>query len=69
VEKHTTKLSNRIELDGDWEVGLAEIIYPYSWFNTKEEIITEYVWKNKPPTIDIYDYSHTIPAGYYQNPS
>lgn len=28
-----TKLSERIELDGDYEVGLAQLIYPHSWFN------------------------------------
>jgi len=28
-----TKLSNRIDLDGDYEVGLAQFIYPHSWFN------------------------------------
>jgi hypothetical protein len=29
----TTKLSERIQLDGDCAVGLAEIIYPHSWYN------------------------------------
>jgi hypothetical protein len=66
VAKYTTKLSNRIELDGDWEVGLAEIIYPYSWYNMKEEIMTEYVWKSKRGH---YDYNYKIRAGHYQNPS
>jgi hypothetical protein len=28
-----TKLSERIELDGEFEVGLAQLIYPHSWFN------------------------------------
>ena len=28
-----TKLSERIELDGEYEVGLAQLIYPHSWFN------------------------------------
>ena len=28
-----TKLSERIELDGDYEVGLAQLIYPHTWFN------------------------------------
>lgn len=27
------KLQQRIRLDGDWEVGLAEIIYPNTWMN------------------------------------
>jgi hypothetical protein len=37
MAKYTTTLSNRIELDGDWEVGLAEIIYPCSWYNVKQQ--------------------------------
>ena len=28
-----TKLSERIELDGEYEVGIAQLIYPHSWFN------------------------------------
>jgi len=27
------KIPNHIKLDGEWEVGLAEIIYMYSWIN------------------------------------
>ena len=33
VAHFTTRLPHRIRLDGDYEVGLAEFIYPYSWFN------------------------------------
>jgi len=29
VAKYTTKLNNAIELDGEWEVGLTEISFPY----------------------------------------
>ena len=28
-----TKLAKRIELEGEWEVGLAAISYTYSWYN------------------------------------
>jgi hypothetical protein len=28
-----TKLSDRIDLDGEYEVGLAQFIYPHSWYN------------------------------------
>jgi hypothetical protein len=28
-----TKLSDRIDLDGQYEVGLAQFIYPHSWYN------------------------------------
>jgi hypothetical protein len=69
VAKYTTKLSNRIELDGDWEVGLAEIIYPNSWYNMKEEYMKEYIWKNSQLERGLYDYNHKIRAGHYQNPA
>jgi hypothetical protein len=35
--KYTTKLSERIQLDGDYEVGLSELIYPHTWFNFNNE--------------------------------
>ena len=27
-----TKLSRTLQLDGEWEVGLAEIDYPHTWY-------------------------------------
>ena len=31
-----TKLSRTLHLDGEWEVGLAEIDYPYTWYDIHE---------------------------------
>ena len=31
-----TKLSRTLQLDGKWEVGLAEIDYPHTWYNIRE---------------------------------
>ena len=31
-----TKLSRTLQLDGEWEVGLAEIDYPHIWYNVRE---------------------------------
>ena len=36
VSNFITKLSNRMHLDGEWEVGLAEISYSYSWYNVRK---------------------------------
>ena len=33
TSRFTTKLPERIELDGEYEVGLSEFIYPHTWFN------------------------------------
>ena len=30
------KLSRTLQLDGEWEVGLAEIDYPHTWYNIRE---------------------------------
>ena len=37
VAKYTTRLQKRIELDGDWEVGLTEMVYPYNLVNVSGE--------------------------------
>ena len=33
---YKTRLSQPLDLKGSWEVGLAEIQYPHSWFNVSE---------------------------------
>jgi hypothetical protein len=43
VAHFTSKLPHRIRLDGDYEVGLAEFIYPYSWFNFDSGASTHFV--------------------------
>ena len=37
-----TKLSKTVQLDGECEVGLAEIDYPHTWYNISEGKI---LWK------------------------
>ena len=37
IANFKTKLPNRIELDGQWEVGIAEMQYPHTWYNLREE--------------------------------
>ena len=32
----TTRLPQMKDLDRSWEIGLAEIQYPYSWYNIKK---------------------------------
>jgi len=33
ASRFTVKLPDRVELNGDYEVGLAELMYPHTWFN------------------------------------
>ena len=37
VNHYVTALSNRIELDGDWEVALSEILFQRTWYNIQED--------------------------------
>ena len=34
---YTTKLPKIMDLDGTWQIGLAEIHYPHSWYNVKNK--------------------------------
>ena len=61
LNHYVTALSNRIELDGDWEVALSEILLQRTWYNIQEDecmlcIITP------GNEIDIY-----LPEGFYSD--
>lgn len=76
ITNFVTRLHNKISLSEDWEVGLAEIIIPKSWFNVGkgenieihcnqcEKVIPEIGVRDKPAqyTIDM-----RIQAGYYES--
>ena len=55
VARFITALSQNIELDGDWEVGLAEICIPAIWYNITSSM-TSFTFN---------DQSFAIPVGYY----
>ena len=56
-------LPNILFLDGDWEVGLAEIQYPYTWNDTRSGKNRAYIktWNERGYT------SSEIPAGYHDD--
>ena len=37
LNHYVTALSNRIELGGDWEVALSEILFQRTWYNIQED--------------------------------
>ena len=37
LNHYVTALSNRIELDGDWEVALSAILFQRTWYNIQED--------------------------------
>ena len=56
-----TKLSRTLQLDGEWEVCLAEIDYPHTWYNIREgknslEIYVSDKWAQET----------SIQPGYYE---
>ena len=64
IAKYTTKLAYPIELDGDYEMGLAELIYPHSWYNfdNKNEAIYIEMRRRGDTTIKF-----TFPSGGYSS--
>ena len=36
ISHYITQLPRALDLEGEWEVGLAEILYPHSWNNIRE---------------------------------
>ena len=59
-----TKLPNRIELEGRWEVGIVEMQYPHSWYNLREEAGRVTITPQSPDN-SINWTSAVIPPGYY----
>ena len=59
----TTQLQNSLFVDGDWEVRLAEIQYPYTWNNTRPTKNRTYIitWNERDYT------SLEIRTGNYDN--
>ena len=51
LARFTTPLHNAVALQGDWEVGLAEIIFPKTWMNVNYEQFVGIRLENlDPPT-------------------
>ena len=59
----TTQLPNSLFLNGDWEVGLAETGYPYTWNNiiSRKNTACIKTWNERDYT------SLEISTGYYDN--
>jgi len=61
--KFTTELPSAIELNGDWEAGLAEITYPRSFCNVEDDecFVEVHEWAD--------EFLLTLPKGYYKSVS
>ena len=61
VAQYTTKLNSQIELEGEWEVGLAEISFPFEIENVLEGECYFSLYNDEENTKKTI----TIPLGYY----
>ena len=61
-----TKLPRTLQLDGEWEAGLAEIVYPHTWYNIREgkNSVEIYAPDNLYLVFKTVEYS--IQPGYYK---
>jgi hypothetical protein len=66
------QLPKLISLDGDWEVALVELIYPYSWDNVHQTPEDNEKIDFRPALMQIFPYDNphfltTVPRGHYDN--
>jgi len=61
VARYTTKLANTIELEGDWEVGLAEISFPSAVENVLRDRYYYDIYTN-----DVHFRKITLPPGHHK---
>ena len=51
VTKYATQLQSAVSLDGEWEMGLSEIMFIKNWFNVHSKTDTNFVIKCEPHQI------------------
>ena len=61
-----TKLSKILQLDGEWEVGLAEIDYPHTWYNTREGKNCVEIYAPDKFFLVFKTVEYSIQPGYYE---
>ena len=62
LTEYTTHLAKEIKLQGEWEVGLAEIQYTHEWENIRETDEPHFSWSND----DGEKASGKLPPGIYR---
>lgn len=64
-----TKLSDRIEFDGEYEVGLAQLIYPRSWynFNNKDQTLSITFQSNDDDGKPVPEMNMVFTSGQFAN--
>ena len=65
VARFVTKLPERIRIEGDYEIGLTEIIYPHSWYNVNNE--DKKYWISVMPKNETIISQFYLSSGYYED--
>ena len=61
-----TKLSRTLQLDGEWEVGLAETDYPHTWYNIREGKNSVEIYTPDKFDLLFKTVEYSIQPGYYE---
>ena len=61
-----TKLPRTLQLDGEWEVGLDEIVYPHIWYNIFEEKNSVEIYTPDNLYLVFKTVEYSIQPGYYE---
>ena len=61
-----TKLSRTLQLDGEWEVGLAEIDYLHTWYNIREGKSSVEIYIPDKLFLVFKTVEYSIQPGYYE---
>ena len=69
LTQYLTKLPDRFDLLGEWEVGLSEIQYPIMWYNVSKDIQLE-MYHVDPSSSSSATVMHDVspPSGHYDSP-
>ena len=74
VARFVTRLPERIRLEGDYEMGLAEIIYPHTWYNVDNTDEKYWNTKDRPSVVlraghheDGAAVTGILKSGYYED--
>ena len=65
----TVELPHELDLIGEWEVGVVEVLYPTSWYNVYERNnVVEICYNGDDPECGTASKTYKIEPGYYDKP-
>ena len=61
-----TKLSRTLQLDGEWKMGLAEVDYPYTWYNIRDDKNSVEIYAPDKFDLVFQTVEYSIQPGYFE---